>query len=78
MIIVFQSYLGMSSIPSKVGTALKISYHLFFESARTLEVYENQNLGTCEKQMRKIQNYPKNFMNKGFGLAYNQVLHQLV
>ena len=68
----------MSSIPSKVGTALKISYQIFFKSAQTLEEHVNQNLGTCEKQMRKIQNYPKNFMNEGFGLVYNQVLHQLV
>ena len=68
----------MSSIPSKVGTALKISYHLLFESAQTLEEHENQSFGTREKQMRKIQSYPKNFMNEGFGLAYNQVLLELV
>ena len=55
----FQSYLGMSSFPSKVGTALKISYHIFFKSGRRLEVHENQNLGTREKQMRKMQSYTK-------------------
>ena len=71
VVTVFKWYLGMGSFPSKVANALKISYRLFFKSARILEVHENQEFGDAWEADTQKSKLHKNFMNQAIFLLSN-------